>query len=161
MKHRLYAISCGGIALAFALARWQALPSQAADQPKDDAAEESESKSDESGRDDLPLRDFMRQKLQASNMVLEGLCTDDFEMVKEGAVKMNTISKSERWRVMNDAVYRQFSGEFQATTQQLVEAAEKENMDRATLKWVDATMSCIDCHNFVRGIMIAEQPKDD
>lgn len=159
MKRKLYAVACGSIALALVLTGWQALPSQADDKTRDKPeTNQADPPRDESGRDDLPLRDFMRQKLEASNMVLEGLCTDDFEMVKEGATKMNTISNSERWRVMNDAVYRQFSGEFQATTQQLVEAAEKENLDRATLKWVDATMNCIECHNFVRGIMIAEQP---
>ncbi|REJ93200.1 MAG: hypothetical protein DWQ34_04815 [Planctomycetota bacterium] len=156
MKRKLFAVLCGGIALALILAGGRVLPTRAADQAKDDR--KADPSQEDSGRDDLPLRDFMRQKLEASNMVLEGLCTDDFDMVKEGATRMNSISNSERWRVMNDAVYRQFSGDFQATTQQLVEAAEKENMDRATLKWVDATMSCIECHNFVRGIMVAEQP---
>ena len=110
------------------------------------------------GREDLPLKDYMRLKLEASNKVLEGLCVNDPAMVKEGAIKLNEMSRSERWRVSNDAMYRQFSGDFRGITQQLIDAAKEENMDRAALKWMDATMSCIECHRFVRGIMVADAP---
>ena len=110
----------------------------------------------QTGRDDLPLRDYMRKKLHASNQILEGLCTDDSTLVAEGARTLNELSDSERWRVTNDPMYRQFSGDFRQITQQLMEAAEKKNMDRAALKWMDVTMSCIDCHSFVRGIRIAD-----
>ena len=41
----------------------------------------------------------------------------------------------------------------------LVEAAEKKNMDRAALKWMDATLSCIDCHKFARGIRVADSDR--
>jgi hypothetical protein len=116
---------------------------------------QKDAKPPEGGRDDLPLRDYMRLKLEASNLVLEGLCTDDAELVEQGARKLNEMSSSERWRVTNDPMYRQFSGDFREITQQLVEAAEKKNMDRAALKWMDATMGCIECHRFVRGIRLA------
>ena len=117
--------------------------------------EQSPEKSAERGREDLPLKEYMRKKLAASNQVLEGLCTDDFELIVEGARTLNEMSSSERWRVNNDPLYRQFSGDFREITQQLVAAAENKNRDRVALKWMDATMSCIDCHNFVRGIRIA------
>jgi hypothetical protein len=108
------------------------------------------------GRTDIPLREFMRAKLQSSNKILEGLVTDDPALVQKGAEELNALSNAERWRVSNDAMYRQFSGEFRRITQQLIDAGEKKNMDQAALKWVDATMSCIECHRFVRGIMIAD-----
>jgi hypothetical protein len=114
----------------------------------------------EEGRKDIPLREFMRAKLQSSNKVLEGLVTDDPGLVQKGAEELNALSNAEKWRVSNDAMYRQFSSEFRRITEQLVEAGEKKNMDQAALKWVDATMSCIECHRFVRGIMIAgDQPR--
>ena len=134
---------------------WRSTQGRADDQPDATTAAPPA----EEGREDLPLRDYMRQKLEASNQVLEGLCVDDPAMVKEGAVKLNEMSQSERWRVSNDAMYRQFSGDFREITQQLVDAADEQNMDRAALKWMDATMSCIECHRFVRGIMIAEEDK--
>jgi hypothetical protein len=140
--------------LALGLTAWRAPHGRAAEEPEPDAPA---AEAREQGREDLPLRDYMRQKLAASNQVLEGLCTDDPQLVKDGAVKLNEMSSSERWRVSNDAMYRQFSGDFREITQQLIDAADEQNMDRAALKWMDATMSCIECHRFVRGMMIADE----
>lgn len=103
----------------------------------------------------MDLRHFMRKKLRASERILEGLAVEDFDLIKEGAKELNTMSSAERWRVSNDVMYKQFSTDFRQVTSELVKAAESKNLDRAALKWVDATMACIDCHRFVRGLMIA------
>ena len=103
------------------------------------------------------LRVFMRKKLAASNKILEGLTTDDFELVKAGANELNQISTAERWFVTTDPVYRQFSGEFREITQQVIKAAEAGNADRVAMKWMDATISCLDCHRFVRGMHVAQE----
>jgi hypothetical protein len=150
----------GGMAVlaGLAAAGWSA-PRSADDKVPGDKSSSTATKDAEkpgASRDDLPLKDYMRQKLAASNQILEGLCTEDSELVLEGARTLNEMSTSERWRVMNDPMYRQFSSEFREITQQLVAAAEKNNKDRTALKWMDATMSCIDCHSFVRGIRIAD-----
>ena len=105
---------------------------------------------------DRELQAFMRKKLEASNQILEGLCTEDLELVKAGAEKLQQMSDAERWRVSNDVMYKQFSNEFRSITRQLVKAAEEDNVDRATLKWLDATVSCLDCHRFVRGMRIVD-----
>ncbi len=105
---------------------------------------------------DEALSHFMRLKLDASGKILEGLAVEDFALIKEGAQELHTMSKAEKWRVSNDALYRQFSGDFQRVTKQLVAAAQKENLDQAALKWMDATMSCIECHRYARGIMLAD-----
>jgi hypothetical protein len=104
---------------------------------------------------DRNLQLFMRQKLVASNLILEGLCTDNFELIQEGAKKLHEMSDAERWHVSNDVMYKQFSNEYRQITRQLIQAAEDQNLDRATLKWLDATVSCLDCHRFVRGARIA------
>jgi hypothetical protein len=104
---------------------------------------------------DKDLRQFMRRKLEASGKVLEGLAIEDFALIKEGAKTLNEMSTAEKWRVTNDALYRNFSDDFQRVTGDLVKAAEDENLDRAALKWVEATMGCIECHRHARGIMIA------
>lgn len=99
---------------------------------------------------------FMRKKLEASNKILEGLCTEDMSLVQEGASALRELSTAEKFRVSNDVMYRQFSTEFQSLTQELIKAAESGNQDRVALKWMDATMSCMDCHRFVRGMRVAE-----
>ena len=104
---------------------------------------------------DQDLRHFMRVKLDASGKILEGLAVEDFALIKEGAVKLSQMSTAEKWRVTNDALYRNHSSEFARITKELADAANDENLDRAALKWMDATMSCIECHRYARGIFIA------
>lgn len=154
MNRSLQALLFGGLCITAVMLVWRSNEGRA-----DDQQEEKAVKPPAEGREDLPLRDYMRLKLEASNQVLEGLCIDDSELVKEGAVQLHEMSSSERWRVSKDTMYRQFSGEFREITQQLIDAADDQNMDRAALKWMDATMSCIECHRFVRGIMIADEPE--
>jgi len=115
----------------------------------------AEPETPESQSADKHLSHFMRLKLEASGQVLEGLAVEDFDLIKKGAKKLNEMSTAEQWRVTNDAMYRNFSGDFQRVTKDLVKSADDENLDRAALKWMAATMSCIECHRYVRGIMIA------
>ncbi|MCA9109593.1 MAG: hypothetical protein KDA52_06580 [Planctomycetaceae bacterium] len=134
---------CAGVFVAWTLV-------VAAD--KEPSQEGASSKAEQSKKD---LSHFMRLKLDASSKLLEGLAMEDFALIKEGAKELNAMSTAEKWRVTNDAVYRNFSGEFQQTTKELMDAADKENLDRAALKWMDATMNCIECHRYARSITIA------
>ncbi|MEZ6068443.1 MAG: hypothetical protein R3B90_22635 [Planctomycetaceae bacterium] len=126
--------------------------SRADDAPKPTEAAQA---ADPVKKTDLTLEEFMRRKLDASNQILEGLTTDDMPMVVAGARKLHEMSVAERWRVSNDPLYRQFSADFRETTLGLIKAAEEGNADRAAMKWMDATMSCLDCHRFVRGAKVA------
>ena len=104
----------------------------------------------------LELTNFMRQKLEASGWILEGLTSEDSKLVIKGARALTEMSNAEKWQVQNDVMYRQFSGEFQRSVQSLLEAAEKENFDAAALKWIDTTLKCLECHKFVRGMRLAD-----
>lgn len=103
------------------------------------------------------LRDFMRKKLEASNDILEGLTTDDTDLIEKGAKKLAELSGAEQWRISKDAMYKQFSDEFTRNAEKLVEAAKEKNIDRAALRWMDTTMSCIECHRFVRNVLVVEK----
>lgn len=103
------------------------------------------------------LRDFMRKKLEASNDILEGLTTDDTDLIEKGAKKLAELSGTEQWRISKDAMYKQFSDEFTRNAEKLVEAAKEKNIDRAALRWMDTTMSCIECHRFVRNVLVVEK----
>ena len=102
------------------------------------------------------LRDFMRKKLAASNQILEGLALEDTDLIKEGANTLAEMSAAESWRVSQDAMYRQFSDEFSRSAKKLVEAANEKNIDRAALRWMDATLGCIECHRFVRNELVVK-----
>jgi len=104
-----------------------------------------------------PLQTFMRAKLSASTKVLEGLSLEDLDLVREGAIEMNKMSQAEQWRRYDDPLYRQFSADFRQTTSDLIDATRENQFDRAALKWMDATMACIECHRYVRNKLVVDR----
>jgi hypothetical protein len=128
----------------------------AADQNKSVETKKDDTKKEApEAKEDLDLSKFMRKKLDASTEVLNGLVTQNAADIIQGARTLAEMSAAEKWQVKNDAMYRQFSGEFQRSATALQEAAEKQNFDAAALKWIDVTMKCIECHKFARGPRIA------
>ena len=100
------------------------------------------------------IRPFMRMKLEASSKILEGLTTEDFQKIREGADTLHKMSAAEKWRVSNDVLYRQYSAEFNHEAERLLEKANARNLDGATLAWVECTMSCVHCHKHARAMKL-------
>lgn len=121
----------------------------------------SADKSSQAKDDRSPLSKFMRAKLGATNHVLEGLVVEDFDLITKGAKTLREISSAEKWRISNDPIYRQHSAEFQRKVDQLLQSAKDKNLDVATLAYLDTTMSCIECHKWVRAILITENTQLD
>jgi len=99
---------------------------------------------------------FMRAKLGHSQKILEGLATDDLEMVAENAQDLSLLSLEAGWQVLQTEDYQQQSREFRRATDALKSAAKKKNLDGAALAYVDVTMKCINCHKYVRGTRMAD-----
>ncbi|MBC8290802.1 MAG: hypothetical protein H8E37_10850 [Planctomycetes bacterium] len=118
-------------------------------QKKADAKEKEENKK-------TTLSDFMHVKLDASNEILEGLLLEDDKKIIKGAQKMREMSDAEKWRVSNDMMYRHHSEDFRRNVDKLIAAAKGNSIDRAALNWFDVTLSCIDCHRWVRRELIAD-----
>jgi hypothetical protein len=104
------------------------------------------------------LAKFMREKLTASSQVLEGLCTEDYELIAKGAKRLKTMSSAEKWRVSNDAMYRQHSAEFRSGVDKLLKAANEKKIDSAALAWTKTTLNCIECHRWVKATLISGNP---
>ena len=101
------------------------------------------------------LAKFMREKLTASSQVLEGLCTEDYDLIAKGAKRLKTMSSAEKWRVSNDAMYRQHSAEFRSGVDKLLKAARAKKIDSAALAWTKTTLNCIECHRWVKAMLIS------
>ena len=103
------------------------------------------------------LSKFMRQKLEASSTVLEGLCTEDLELVSQGSKVLLQMSHEERWRVSADMLYRRYSNEFSSAVEELLKESEDQDMDGTSLAWVNVTMKCLKCHEWVRNTVLAAE----
>lgn len=96
------------------------------------------------------LTHFMRGKLTASQSVLDGLVTEDFKKIEKGGLKLLVMSKAADWQVFKTGTYAQYSAEFQRSADRLVKMAKKKQLDSAALSYMHVTMTCINCHKYVK-----------
>lgn len=127
-----------------------------ADETAKSSADETAKSSEEDDENERLLLKFMEKKLTSSSQILRGLMTEDFELIRENAGNLLEMSKEERWRASNDMMYLQHSTQFQNAVKELVTAAEKQSIDGASLQWVNVTMNCMQCHKWVRNVMLAD-----
>lgn len=131
---------------------------------KQDSAQKEKSKSEQKEADKpAPARKgisvFMRMKLDASQKILAGLALEDFELIQEGASKLDEMSAAEKWRVTNDPFFREHSNDFQKTAKRLTKNAKEGKLEGSALAWLELTMQCIECHKWTRANLIAEKPQ--
>jgi len=96
------------------------------------------------------LSTFMRHKLSHSGEILEGLTTENLEQVARNAQALSLLSLESQWKVFQTPEYNRRSIEFRREVDALRAAAKDGNLDGATLYYVKATMSCVECHKYVR-----------
>ncbi len=97
--------------------------------------------------------DFMRQKLEYSKNVLEGLSLEQYPTIEKNAKALKVLSQAAEWEVPmipNLTDYVALTSEFQRYTDDLAKAAKQGNIDGATLAYVKLTMNCVQCHKYVR-----------
>jgi hypothetical protein len=93
---------------------------------------------------------FMHAKLTNSQSVLEGLTTEQFDLIQQGAERMIVMSKAAEWRVGQGDIYAQDTAQFVAAARDLVKQAKARNLDGATVSYLQLTMNCVSCHKHIR-----------
>lgn len=97
--------------------------------------------------------DFMRQKLEFSKKVLEGLALEDYDAIAKNARALKRLSEAAEWEVPtipNANEYIALTTEFQKAADDMRQKAKDKNIDGATLAYLRLTMNCVNCHRFVR-----------
>lgn len=100
-------------------------------------------------------KEFMREKLEHSQKVLEGLALENYDLIIARSQKLSAMSQDASWQIFDNPDYAQQSAEFRKNVDALTRAAERKNLDAATLAYLRVTMSCVDCHKLVRGKLMA------
>jgi hypothetical protein len=101
-------------------------------------------------------KEFMRDKLELSQRVLEGIVTEDYDLIIAKGTRLSAMTKEADWRLFENPDYDQQSLTFRRQVDALVKGAKDKNLDAVTLAYVRMTMSCVDCHKLVRGKLVAE-----
>ena len=106
-------------------------------------------KKDQKDRDEI-LAAMMQKKLKSAHLVLDGVAVADFKKIEAGGEELIRLAKSETWQLIRSPHYEQHSADFVRATQKLVKKSKEKNMDGAALAYVEMTLSCVRCHQFVR-----------
>ncbi len=104
-------------------------------------------------------KEFMQDKLDLSQRVLEGLAMENYELIIAKATKLSAMTQEADWRVFENPDYERYSIDFRRHVDSVRKAAANQNLDGATLSYVKMTMSCVECHKFVRGKKLASLSK--
>jgi cytochrome c556 len=93
---------------------------------------------------------FMRQKLAMVNRIVEGLTTEDFELVTKGGNELSELSESAAWASDGDPFYRHYSSNFEQAIGSLLTAADARSPEKVTFAYMHVMVSCTACHQHVR-----------
>ena len=104
----------------------------------------------------VTTREFMREKLGHSQKLLAALATEDFFTLEQMSQRLSAMTQQADWHAFQNPDYAHYSASFRTHANALVKAAKDKDIDAATLAYVRMTMSCVDCHKFVRGKLVAE-----
>lgn len=107
-------------------------------------------------QEEKPVSYWMRKKLEYSEKILGGLAAADFETIGKTARTMNSLTHMEKWVRGTVPEYRTQLQLFQNANEQIIRAADRENLDGAALAYVQLTLSCVNCHKVVRDLGAAK-----
>jgi len=102
------------------------------------------------GNQDPILAAMMKKKLTSAHLVLDGVALGDFKKMANGGEELIGLAKSETWQLIRSPDYEMHSRNFIRAAEKLVKKAKEQNMDGAALAYVEMTLSCVQCHQYVR-----------
>jgi hypothetical protein len=98
-----------------------------------------------------PTSYWMQKKLEYSQEILNGLATEDFPEIRKSAAAMKRLSRIEGFvRRTDTKQYRTQLHIFDFANNELLQAAEDKNIERAALAFTQLTLSCVNCHKAIR-----------
>lgn len=154
MRKMICLLICGALLLGFWGGTEESRFAHAVDPDK---CENKSKDKEEDGNGEKKLSKFMREKLTSSQLVLEGLMVEDYDMMQKGAQKMIEMSNATEWQVIEGPIFARQSEEFRSAAKQVIKFAKEKNIDGASLSYLHLTMTCIACHKKVNKVLISQR----
>ena len=101
-------------------------------------------------------REVMRAKLGHAEQVLEALMTSDFTQLEREAASLAGLTGRPGWAVLTSERYVRYSDTFRRAAEDLAASAEGRDSEAAMRAYVALTLSCYQCHSYVKGARVAQ-----
>lgn len=92
---------------------------------------------------------LMERKLEHSQALLSALAREDFDALGTNADALLVLSEEE-WISRDTPEYKAQLKDFWVVLEGIKTAADDENLDGATLSYVQMTLTCVRCHKYLR-----------
>ena len=96
---------------------------------------------------------LMLAKLAASQKVVDGLVSKDFDEITRGAKDLARICDAEEWITRRDQVYSHHRTELRRQAHKLLKMAQEKNLDGAAFTYMHSLTTCISCHEYCRDVL--------
>lgn len=104
------------------------------------------------------LSKLMVDKLKNAQKLLEGIALADFNKITASAEELIQISRTAEWLVLKTPRYEVHSNEFRRAAEVVIQKARAKNIDGTALAYLELTMSCVRCHQYVREVRDVRGP---
>lgn len=93
---------------------------------------------------------WMKQKLERSKDILEGMSTGNLDQIAKSAEALNILTKIEAFARGKTAGYRTQLQFFNEANDEIIRQANEENLEGVSLSFHQLTNSCVQCHKQLR-----------
>ena len=101
------------------------------------------------------LNRVMREKLEHSKNILEGLVTSNWQQIERESIEIAKATQDPAWTVLRMPEYARHSDAFIRATESLIDAARRHDLESASLGYMSLTTSCVSCHRYVARARLA------
>lgn len=111
---------------------------------------------DSSGKDKKPTsprsgtQQLMQEKLLSAQSLVRDLALEDHIGIIRDGEKLLMIAKAGSWYQTESEDYLRYYNNFREAVQFLVDSAKAKNIEGEAMGYIRVTLSCMQCHNFVR-----------
>jgi len=112
------------------------------------------------GGGDDKVAAFMQAKLTHSQKVLAAIALEDYAGMAKHSQELSILSLAAQWQVIQTEDYKKHSEDFRRAAGSLTKAAKNKNLNDAILAYMSVTLSCVNCHKYVRSVRAAYEPRD-
>ena len=92
----------------------------------------------------------MEAKLEYCRALMQALAMDDFTAISTNAYQLARVTRLAAWQRDDSPEYQADSVDFERDVYMLIEAAKKKDRHEATLAYVELSLTCVDCHEYMR-----------
>jgi hypothetical protein len=106
-----------------------------------------------------PVETLMKAKAGYAHRLLDAVVMADLETARDQAFRLKAVAETADWNVLDTEEYAQATEAFIDATDNLLQAASSRKSEAAALAYVEVTLSCVHCHQYVRAHRQKQGPR--